>query len=65
MAIECVELRLVNVAVLFDLAVEALQRLEEQPLMRVIKRLAEVQVFQRFTATGTRCQTGKEQEPDP
>ncbi len=63
--IECVELGLVEVIVLLDLGVEPLERIEELSLVRVIQRLAEVQILQFVTMTWTRRQTGEQQEPDP
>ena len=59
-----VELGLVEPVVLADFGIEPLQRLEVIALVRVIERLAEVQILQLFAMYGTRCQTGNQQEPD-
>ncbi len=63
--VQRIEFRLVEAGVLVDFGVEALQRLEVVPLVRVIERLAEVEILQLFAITWTRCQTGDQQEPDP
>jgi hypothetical protein len=63
--VERVELGLVEPGMLADLGIEPLQRLEVIALVRIIERLAEVKILQRFAMTRTRCQTGDQQEPDP
>ncbi len=63
--VQRIEFRLVEAGVLVDFGVEALQRLEVVPLVRVIERLAEVEILQLFAISWTRCQTGDQQEPDP
>jgi hypothetical protein len=65
MVVQRVELGLVEAGMLADLGIEPLQRLEVVTLVRVIERLAEVQILQLFALTWARCQTGDQQEPDP
>jgi hypothetical protein len=61
--IQRVEFRLVNTVVLQDFRVKPFERLEEVPLVRVVKRLAEIEVFE-FLAIGRKCtQTQKHKEP--
>ena len=50
---------------LADFGIEPLQRLEVVALVRVVERLAEVEILQLFALNWTRCQTGDQQEPDP
>jgi hypothetical protein len=54
--VECVELGFVEFIVLDDLRVQTFQGLEELTLVRVVQRLAKVQVLQLFSVTRTRCQ---------
>ena len=63
MRVECVELRFIDFVMLPDFSIKALQCLEEQSLVGIIKCLAEVQVLQFGAATGTRCQAGNQQQP--
>ena len=63
--IERIEFGLVEAGMLADFGIEPLQRLEVIALVRVIERLAEVEILQLFALTWTRCQTGDQQEPDP
>ena len=51
--VERVELRLVERAMLAELGVEPLQRVEEMALPRVVQRFAEIQVVQRLVARAT------------
>ena len=43
--VERIELRLVDVAILFHFPIESFQRFEELPLVGVIERLAKVQIL--------------------
>jgi hypothetical protein len=62
--VERVEFGFVDPVVLFDLGIEPFERFEIQALMRVIQRLAEIQIFQLLAVTWTRCQTSNQQESE-
>ena len=63
-AVKRVEFGLVDAAVLLDLAVQPLERLEVQSLVGVIQRLTEVQVLQLVTVTRACRQGGGQQQTE-
>ena len=64
MVIESVEFRLVNFIVLFDFGIETIERFEVKALVRIVERLAEIEILQLITLTRTGCQTGNQRKTD-
>jgi len=64
MVIKSIELRFVEPVMLFYFGVESLERLEIEPLVRVIERLTEVEVLQFLRMNGARGQSGDQQESE-
>ena len=62
--VQRIALRLVDAAVQGELRIEPLQRLEVVPLVRVIERLAEIQVVQILARARTRGERTRQPEPD-
>jgi len=62
--VERVELRLVERAMLGELGVEPLERVEEMALSRVVQRFAEVEVVQRLVVRPPACRSGQRRSGD-
>ena len=62
--IKGIEFGFVEFVVLPNFSIQPLESLEEQTLVRIIERFAEVEILQLFTVTWARAKTGEQQEPE-